>query len=276
MPEQLFIESIYSGTGYFEFDSTQNFAHLDGGTFKVYKELGTSDTGGSRPTLKHGQFFPYNSMVPGLYASLNNKNLYSAEAKELSEKDPRKYEQLHLISEPDYNFGMEMSASFVQTPDGLDAWGHDIIFEFSGDDDFWLYVDGELVIDLGGIHSALPGTVNFCTGEVSVNHKETTLYDVFKNNYRARGVPEEEIKSRLDKIFEEKTVGGKKRHVFRDYSGHTMRMFYMERGRGASNLHMRFNLSAVKPGQVLLQKQLSGTDRPDYKLAEYAYQIQYR
>ena len=273
---QLFIESIYSGTGYFEFDSAQNFAHLNGDTFQVYKELGTNDSSGNRETLKHGQFFPYDMMVPGLYASVNGKNLYSAEAKELPESDPRKYEQLHLISKPDYNFGMEMSASFVQTPDGLDAWGHDIIFEFSGDDDFWLYVDGELVIDLGGIHSALPGTVNFCTGEVTVNNVPTTLYDVFRNNYVSRGMNESEIAENLNRIFEEKTVGGVTRHVFRDYSSHTMRMFYMERGKGASNLHMRFNLSAVKPGQILLQKQISGTDKPDYKLAEYAYQIQYR
>ena len=274
--DQLFIESIYSGTGYFEFDSTQNFAHLDGDTFKVYKELGSNDSGGNKATLKHGQFFPYDEMVPGVFASVNGKNLYSAEAHELPETDPRKYEQLHLIRTPDYHFGMEMSASFVQTPDGLDAWGHDIIFEFSGDDDFWLYVDGELVIDLGGIHSALPGTVNFCTGEVTVNNVPTTLYDVFRNNYIARGVSESDIASKLDKIFEEKTVDGVTRRVFQDYSSHTMRMFYMERGAGASNLHMRFNLSAVKPGQVLMQKQLSGTDRPDYKLAEYAYQIQYR
>lgn len=273
---QLFIESIYSGTGYFEFDSTQNFAHLDGNTFKVYKELGTNDSGGNKNTLKHGQFFPYDEMVPGLFASVNGKNLYSAEAHLLPESDPRKYEQLHLIKTPDYHFGMEMSASFVQTPDGLDAWGHDIIFEFSGDDDFWLYVDGELVIDLGGIHSALPGTVNFCTGEVTVNNVPTTLYDVFRKNYEARGMAESAIAEKLDSIFEEKNVGGVARRVFRDYSGHTMRMFYMERGAGASNLHMRFNLSAVKPGQVLLQKLISGTDKPDYKLAEYAYQIQYR
>ena len=62
---------------------------------------------------------------------------------------------------------MEMSANFTQTPSGLDAWGHDIIFEFSGDDDFWLYVDDELVLDLGGVHSAMTGSVNFRTGMVT-------------------------------------------------------------------------------------------------------------
>ena len=270
---KLFIESIYRGTGYFEFDSAQNYAHLDGNTFKVYKELGTNDSSGSRETLKHGQFFPYDEMIPGLFASANGKNLYSAEAKELPETDPRKYEQLHLISDPDYNFGMEMSASFVQTPDGLDAWGHDIIFEFSGDDDFWLYVDGELVIDLGGVHSALPGSVNFRTGEVMVNGKHTTLRELFKKNYKARNHTEAEAENYVNGLFVQNENG---EWTFDAYTNHTMRMFYMERGKGASNLHMRFNLSAVKPGQVLLQKQLSGTDKPDYKLAEYAYQIQYR
>ena len=90
---------------------------------------------------------------------------------DLPETDPRKYEPFHLIQteatkNADFYFGMEMEASFVQTPSGLDAWGHDIIFEFTGDDDFWLYVDGQLVLDLGGAHSAHMGTINFRTGDV--------------------------------------------------------------------------------------------------------------
>ena len=118
--------------------------------------------------------------------------------KELSKDDPRKYEQLHKIQnednkQADFYFGMEMEASFVQTPSGLDAWGHDIIFEFAGDDDFWLYVDDELVLDLGGTHSALMGKVNFRTGVVtydndkthSDNMKTKTLREIFADNFKS-------------------------------------------------------------------------------------------
>ncbi len=137
--------------------------------FTVYKELGTVDST-EKITYKHGQFMPYNTISPDVLAERNPENLYDAEQRLLPESDPRKYEQLCKITDPNYYFGMELSAGFVQTPSGKDAWDHDIIFEFTGDDDFWLYVDGELVIDLGGIHSAIPGSVNFKTGEVNVNN----------------------------------------------------------------------------------------------------------
>ena len=150
----LFIDSTYNGTGYFEYDSAQNFATLgnaeldDPNSFTVYKELGSYDSIGARNTLKHGQFFPFNHIEPGLYTSINRQNLYSTTGSQLPDTDPRKYEQLYLLKEPvDCYFAVELEASFVQTPSGLDAWGHDIIYEFTGDDDFWLYVDGELVID---------------------------------------------------------------------------------------------------------------------------------
>lgn len=269
----LFIDSILNGTGYFEFDSTENFASIqDNGDFAVYKELGTTDNA-SKPSLKHGQFFPYDRISPDRFASVNSENLYEAELSPLNDTDPRKYEKMFLVPTPNYYFGMEIEASFVQTPSGLDAWGHDIIYEFTGDDDFWLYVDGELVIDLGGIHSALPGSVNYCTGEVSVNGTRTTLKQVFENNYRARGMNEEQISARINELFEQNSNG---QYIFKDYSAHTMKIFFMERGAGASNLHMRFNLSSIKRGQVLLRKKISGTEKNDYKLAEYAYQVWYR
>ncbi len=61
----LFIESTYNATGYYEYDSTQNFAHLDqdSNNFVVYEQIGTTDSG-SGIFYTHGQFFPYNDITP--------------------------------------------------------------------------------------------------------------------------------------------------------------------------------------------------------------------
>ena len=281
----LFIDSVYNSSGYFEFDSCQNFATLNGntgGNFTVYRELGTSNDEKNKTTLKHGQFFPYNNIEAGKYSKENPKNLYSSDARTnddrigvLSEDDPRKYEPLYSAgnkNDINYYFGMEMSAQFVQTVSGLDAWGHDIIFEFKGDDDFWLYVDDELVIDLGGIHSALSSKVNFRTGEVEVNGDHTTLKDIFRANYTARGV--ENVEAKLNEIFED---NGNGQYIFKDYTTHKMRVFYMERGAGASNLRMRFNLASVTPGHVVISKNVKGegADVLNKDFVEYPFQIYY-
>ena len=288
----LFIQSTYVGSGYFEFDSLQNYATLDAPgengirNFTVHKELGTVDSS-SKNTLKHGQFLPYNDIYAGLFASRNGYNLYTAEGKKLSASDPRYNERLYLVQNPDYYFGMEISASFTQTPSGLDDWGHDIIYEFTGDDDFWLYVDGELVIDLGGIHSALPGNVNYRTGEVKSIGADgktinTTLKEIFYNNkyqreLTANGGDETAAaaaaQNYVDDIFIQ-TADGK--WIFKDYSTHEMKIFYMERGAGASNLHMRFNLASVREGVVELSKEVTGVDSTASVQAEFPYQIWYK
>ncbi|MBQ9249523.1 MAG: hypothetical protein IJ179_04050 [Oscillospiraceae bacterium] len=277
----LFLQSIYNESGYFEYDSTSNFAHLnENGTFTVYDQIAAigTDTGKTRT---HGQFMPYNKIFAGQYAYNNSgvliTNQTDVSGNPLADSNPRKGEALYRIPAAcaDYFFGMEMSAEFTQTADGLDAWGHDIIFEFSGDDDFWFYVDGELVLDLGGVHSALTGSVNFRTGEVICNGTETTLYNLFKSNYQARGMGEAAINEKLNEIFVAKQVDGKTVYTFKDYTNHEMKMFYMERGAGASNLHMRFNLAAVKPGTFILSKKLSGTDNEANDLIEFPYQIFY-
>ncbi len=276
---KLFIQSTYNASGYFEYDSCQNFASLNTATneFKVYKELGTYD-GGSYPTRKHGQFFPYNDIEPGVFAVINGKNLYSATAEPLPDSDPRKNEHLYLIKNVDPHFAMELSASFTQTLNGKDAWGHDIIYEFTGDDDFWLYVDGELVIDLGGTHSAIPGFVNFSTGIVTQRgangtNYTTTLYDIFISNYIARGMTPAAAETKAQEKFKLNDEGN---WVFKEYTSHTMKIFFMERGAGASNLHMRFNLASVRPGHVNLSKELAGIDSTESVMAEFPYQIYYK
>ena len=276
----LFIASTYNGSGYYEFDSSQNFAHLnlDTNWFTVYKGIATHDAS-SKDSLKHGQFFPFNDIEPGVFASVNRKNLFSATVQPLSDSDPRKNEVLYLIKQPDYYFAVDIEASFTQTEGGVDNWGHDIIYEFTGDDDFWLYVDGELIIDLGGIHSAIGGSVNYRTGDVYVNGVHYTLRELFEKNYRerneypARNQATSDENAAVDAFLAKYFDEGKT--IFKDYTTHTMRIFYMERGASASNLHMRFNLASVKPGTVELTKELDGIDESVSVLAEYPYQIWY-
>lgn len=306
----LFLERVYNSSGYFEFDSCQNFATLkktdsvgravkgsDGKTvfntngdgevdFTVFRELGTHDRGSGK-TLQHGQFFPYDTIDPSIYSVKTNQ--YDSLQNKLKDNDPRKYEALHKIQteevkEADYYFGMELEASFVQTPSGLDAWGHDIVFEFTGDDDFWLYVDNELVLDLGGTHSALMGKVNFRTGEVTFDNNTSvsthgtmatkTLREIFAENYRKRkpSATDDEVNAFLAEHFDNGET------VFSDYSQHTMKIFYMERGGNASNLYMHFNLAAVTPGHVVLSKEIEGPGKDfiDLDFVEYPFQIYYK
>lgn len=333
LTNHIFVESIHKSTGYFEYDSCQNFATLvpDGSglvqqtdknhnplyvdkdgklttaqftdgvenepiyDFTVYRELGTMES--NLPTRKHGQFLPYNYIKPNSFSKENPQNLYDVLSVHnnwntgiLDDKNPRKYEKLYTVyrnengtekKEADYYLGMEMEATFVQTPSGLDAWGNDVIFEFTGDDDFWLYVDNELVLDLGGIHSAEYGKVNFRTGKVDVNGNKTTLRQIFKDHYKAKGHTEAEAEAYAKEIFEynDEPKADNQGYVFKDYTTHTMKVYYMERGAGASNLHMRFNLSAVTPGNVLFAKTLSGVgdgDDMDLSLVEYPFQIFYK
>ena len=115
----LFIESTFNASGYYEYDSSQNFASIqDDKNFKVYKEIGTVNTSGVH--YQHGQFFPYNDIEAGVFSSASPKNLTTAGGSALPETDPRKYENLYLVKNQDYYLGMEIEAAFTQTPNGLD------------------------------------------------------------------------------------------------------------------------------------------------------------
>ena len=278
----LFLQNTYNESGYFQYNSIENFASLDThtGNFTVYDQVGTIDgsTGASR---KHGQFMPYNTIKAGEISSLKETTTDEL-GQTMDDSDPRKGKTLYKIHEnADYFFVMELDARFTQTVDGTDAWGHDMIFEFTGDDDFWLYVDGFLVIDLGGIHGAWPGSVNFRTGEVKMVNDNgqavnTTIYDLYKKAYKEKNSITDDNDPGLTEFLQKTFVEKNRNKVFKNYSPHTMKVFYMERGAGSSNLRMKFNLSSVKPGEVKLTKEVSGSDDLDYRLVQYPFQIFYK
>ena len=276
----LFIKSIYANTGYYEYSSFENYAYLDTSSssstkdFKVYKQIGTP-TNEDRYFYKRGNFMPYNSISDGRFST--NKNLYDEDGKTLTDTAPRKEEKLYLVNgTPNYYFGMEVSANFVQQKNGQvtqNGKKEPMVYEFNGDDDMWVFIDGILVLDIGGIHDAHSGKINFATGVVSWKDCVTG------------GTPVESITT-IKKLFKEagyfpdgtvwndnKVSDYFKGDTFKDYSSHTMRMFYFERGAGASNLHMKFNLPVVPDGSIEVKKELSNTDKEKYANVLFKFKV---
>lgn len=224
--------------GYYEYDSAKNFAQFDEKTkhFTVYKVPGSStnainlqkDSGNKL----HGSFFPFNTLGDSIY------------------------EGIHEISgnSPDFHFGMTMSAKFIQPKDGK-INGNNMVFEFSGDDDVWVYIDGVLVLDIGGIHNAASGSINFANGNVTVGNN---------NNLNLR-------KLFADANEEGDFVSGENR--FADYTMHTINFYYLERGEGDSNCKLKFNLPTVPKKSVTVEKQLSNTDKEKYADVEFKFQL---
>lgn len=262
----LFLQSTYDSTGYFEYSSFDNYAYLGSGSdFTVYQQIGTPSNG-TDLYYRRGNFMPYNKIASGKYST--NTNDYDENGNELT--GGRKGEQLYITQgNTDFYFGMYMEANFVQPENGISSNGSPMIFNFNGDDDLWIYIDDVLVLDIGGIHDAHSGYINFVTGEVVVNiTNASTSTTTIKQCFQKAGVFPDGTAwndSKVDEYF----VG----NTFNNFSAHTMKMFYMERGAGASNLHMKFNLEVVPEGQITVRKDLSNTDKEKYANEEFKFKV---
>ena len=158
----------------------------------------------------------------------------------------------HILSgsETDYWFGMTMSAVFNQPYNGK-VNDQNMVFEFSGDDDVWVYIDDVLVLDLGGIHAEVSGTINFATGEV-----KTTKVD--GSDGQGTTIKDQFIKAGKDTAaFKDGT------NTFKDYTSHTIKFFYLERGAGGSNCHIKLNLPTIPTNDLAVAKKVTQTGAND-------------
>lgn len=138
-----------------------------------------------------------------------------------------------------YSFGMNLGADFYMPKDGQ-VNNQDMVFDFTGDDDVWVFIDGVLVLDLGGIHQALGGKINFHTGDITYdktqrygNRPAATITEAFAN---------------AGKTWDSTS-----------YETHHLSFFYLERGDGGSNCKISFNLP-VKPSKAIdIEKETLGT-----------------
>lgn len=142
-----------------------------------------------------------------------------------------------------YWFGMSMSVDFYMLNGGYMDTAHTepITFDFSGDDDVWIYIDGKLVLDMGGIHDMATGSINFGTGWITLTPADG-----------------ETERTKLSSILGEGWVN--------DNGIHSLQIFYMERGEGASNLKVKFNLP--QKDQLIVEKQFDNTSASESEREE--------
>ena len=161
---------------------------------------------------------------------------------------------------------MVTSVNFQMTDDGLDANGNPITFEFSGDDDVWVYVDDTLVLDIGGTHDAVLGTINFKTGAVELT---APAYGGNTDNGGKTGMIGDMA---TDPGMENAQEGSMEQTNMYDALGtnltgfasdgqHTLKIYYMERGQGRSNCLIKFNLP--QKDTVSVTKEITKSKTPD-------------
>lgn len=154
-------------------------------------------------------------------------------------------------SELNYGFGQKFDLKFRLTSDGtvVDSKNNKvpIEFNFSGDDDVWVFIDGQLVLDVGGDHDVVEGTINFANKKAKVNRVKKNT----SNNGGEDGVIKDVVKNFPD------ILNGA------DYftKEHTLTMFYMERGLWESNMKITFNFP--QENKLTVEKEVDTTGAND-------------
>lgn len=230
--------------GYYYYNMRNNFAEFDEdeSKFILYDAPATRRSDGKGPDGKGtvGNFFPFNTGSQ-VFSNTDAAGNLTSDVPCSGNTNGGQYINHH--------FGMTMEVDFRQPVGGkINAGGNhttdDMVFEFSGDDDIWVYIDDVLVLDLGGIHSEIYGTINFATGEVCIGRAYGNIV----------GLPEDPAdpqqvvtKTTLKALFE--AAGGNVAssvewvgNTFASNTDHELKLFYLERGNYDSSLSMRFNL----------------------------------
>lgn len=218
------------GVSKYSFDSEQNTVHYDYENNKIVRDdtIKIHDVGGDTG------YFPFNSVDPSAKDNLN------------------------------YGFGTQFTIPFTVTETGKNVDGTPMTFKFTGDDDVWVYIDGALVLDMGGAHCKAEGEINFATQMATIT--TGTSNAKLGNQATAGGRVKAEDNGNGTVDFKNITVKKSDGNTislanYMKESGkvHELKMYYMERGMWDSNMSISYSFVPL-PSGLTLSKTLDTTD----------------
>ena len=269
--------------------------------FPFTKDAVFKSTGGANDKEAKAEYWYYDSSKSSLYLTQGNGKFYLESTKDESGKltTDRKSANRNAKNEEkktndvvtcgffpfnksvgnggasqyNYGFGAKLQFDFTLTDDGKVQVGDNpddkvpIKFFFSGDDDVWVYIDGQLVLDVGGAHGKASGLLEFgdngnantVTPYVSSNKTGGAVYGDYKVGDNVKSVYFNGKQITFDK---KGNILNKDGSPFTLAKGttHTLTMFYMERGMWESNMAVAFNFPDNNELQVEKKVDVTGVN----------------
>ena len=237
------------GVSTYSFDSEQNTVHYDYENNKIVRD----DTIKIHDVDGDTGYFPFNSVDPSAKDNLN------------------------------YGFGTQFTIPFTVTETGKNVDDTPMTFKFTGDDDVWVYIDGALVLDMGGAHCKAEGEINFATQKATIT---TGTSDAKLGNQPTAG-GRVAAKDNEKRTVDFKNITVKKSDgttislaEYMKESGkvHELKMYYMERGMWDSNMSISYSFVPLPSGLTLsktldtkdvnagLKNAVQGLDKFDFRI----------
>lgn len=239
------------GVSTYSFDSEKNTVYYDYDNKRIVRkdDLVIHDA----TEQKNRGYFPFNSTDPSAKDNLN------------------------------YGFGTQFTIPFTVTETGKNVDGSEMEFNFTGDDDVWVYIDGALVLDMGGAHNKAEGEINFATQMATIT---TGTSDAKLGNQPTAG-GRVAAKDNEKRTVDFKNITVKKSDgttislaEYMKESGkvHELKMYYMERGMWDSNMSISYSFVPLPSGLTLsktldtkdvnagLKNAVQGLDKFDFRI----------
>lgn len=163
-----------------------------------------------------------------------------------------------------YGFGTQFTIPFTVTETGKNVDGSEMEFNFTGDDDVWVYIDGALVLDMGGAHNKAEGKINFAKQEATIRTgtSNAKLGNSLTVGGRTPAEPNGNTTVKFENIMVKKSDSEPvtlDKYMKKSGTVHELKMYYMERGMWNSNMSISYSFVPL-PSGLTLSKTLDTTD----------------